>query len=668
MKKKVKIVVLLLLPVLLEIFVFHFHAWMDRAGEMPHAEYVLTHSESLLEQEDGGYLCTNEERCYVDLNGINEEICTLYVDADAEAKEYLTVDIYGADEGNSEYYLMGSRTLVQGSEESHWMRLHFYGKAENIRLVFHVRYNTELYINEIRLNDPEPFFISWMRMGLMYFLGILFWLLRGKSRIWSVNFQEGSRKYRAATWCVCLALCLSIAGMVKLDTPADTIHQDLAEAFLDGRLYVDEKPPEFLLEMDNPYDFHARQALEAENGETVLWDYAFYNGQYYVYFGALPVLILYLPVYLLTGIMLRTDLAMGVAALGIVFSAFYLVREIFRRWFQSSPYVLYPVLSVCVVFGSGLTTLMRKPSVYEVCIGFGLLFVLFGIGLWISADKGDRLVLWKLFLGALCVACTAACRPQFLIGMFFGAVLFLPRFFSAGKSLIRKYWKEILCLCIPFLVVGIAVMIYNYVRFDSVFEFGSTYNLTTNDVTRRGWNFDRIAYGIYEYVLRPMNIGTQFPFVNFQEIDTSYLGLTIYEHRFGGVLWYNPLFFLIFGKIWGKKTGSGETVLWKRISICAVLCTLLVLIADINMGGILERYQSDFVWMLYLIVLLRIPAKEKLLKEEGHEIRFRNQVIVLTVLTVFLSFLMLWTDDIYDVFDSNLEIYTRLKYLFEFWR
>ena len=147
MKKKVKIVVLLLLPVLLEIFVFHFHAWMDRAGKMPHAEYVLTHSESLLEQEDGGYLCTNEERCYVDLNGINEEICTLYVDADAEAKEYLTVDIYGSDEGNSEYYLIGSRTLVQGFEESHWMRLHFYGKAENIRLVFHVRYNTELYIN-----------------------------------------------------------------------------------------------------------------------------------------------------------------------------------------------------------------------------------------------------------------------------------------------------------------------------------------------------------------------------------------------------------------------------------------------------------------------------------------------------------------------------------------
>ena len=109
-------------------------------------------------------------------------------------------------------------------------------------------------------------------------------------------------------------------------------------------------------------------------------------------------------------------------------------------------------------------------------------------------------------------------------------------------------------------------------------------------------------------------------------------------------------------------------MLWKRVSICAVLCTLLVLIADINMGGILERYQSDFVWMLYLIVLLRIPAKEKLLKEEGREIGFRNQVIVLTVLTVFLSFLMLWTDDIYDVFDSNLEIYTRLKYLFEFWR
>jgi len=38
------------------------------------------------------------------------------------------------------------------------------------------------------------------------------------------------------------------------------------------------------------------------------------------------------------------------------------------------------------------------------------------------------------------------------------------------------------------------------------------------------------------------------------------------------------------------------------------------------------------------------------------------------LLTIFLNFLLLWIDDIYDVFDNNLTVYTNLKYLFEFWR
>ena len=50
---------------------------------------------------------------------------------------------------------------------------------------------------------------------------------------------------------------------------------------------------------------------------------------------------------------------------------------------------------------------------------------------------------------------------------------------------------------IPFIIVGLGLMYYNYIRFDSPFDFGANYNLTTNDMTLRGFNIDRIFLGIY---------------------------------------------------------------------------------------------------------------------------------------------------------------------------
>ncbi len=672
LKTKMKWLLLVLLPIFLEILVFNFSSLRSRLpGKGGEADYGLRYSQSLLPQEDGGYLCTNEERCYAELDGIGGEVHTMYLDASTSAHGYLTVDIYGADEGNSEYYLMGSRNLVQGVEESKWMDLHFYGKAERIRLLFHTGYNKELYVRKIRLNLPKPFFIDWARVALLYVAGLFLWFLsREATSIWAVSFADGcrNRKYSLASLLVFASVCLCILAMLALDAPTDSKHQELTEAFTQGRLSIDEEPPQYLLTMDNPYDFQAREALKAETEEDYLWDYAFYDGKYYVYFGVVPVLLLYLPVYLLTGILLSSKTAMGLFGLLLAAAAFYLVREIFRRWFEDCPYVLYPILSVGLTFGTGLVTLMRKPGVYEVCIGSGLAFVLLGTALWISAGIGERMDKGRLALGSLCVALTAGCRPQFLIAVLIGVALFLPYFIQR-----RDFWPnlkgrlpELAAFCIPFVAIGACTMLYNLARFDSIFEFGATYNLTTNDVTRRGSNLDRIGYGIYEYVFRPMGIQTQFPFIHFLEMDTSYLGLTVFEHRFGGILWFNPLLFLIFGKgAYGER--KGEASIQKSLTVCSLIGVFLVLAANINMGGILERYQSDFVWLLYVAILLRILAKERRLRGTDREAVLHRQIAVLTLLTVFLNFLMLWQDDIYDVYDNNLILFTRLKYLFEFW-
>lgn len=669
MKSKWKVLVFLLLPVILELFLFNFQAVTGRiSGDKALEGYSTRYSASMLPQEDGGYICTDAERCYVEILDIDQNVQRLYLDVFCPGEDYVTVEIYGVDEGNSEYYLMGTTNVVQASEESKWLKLHFYGQAKKIKLVFDVENLQPIYFHELQLNSQKPFFIHWERILLFWVLGIFLYVLRGSNQgLWKIDFRTGWKQYRAVTAGVILCLCLSVCAMVQINSPSDEIHQSLAEAFVDGRLYIEEEPPEYLMEMDNPYDFHAREELQAETHELYLWDYAYFEGRYYVYFGVLPVLLLYLPVYLVTGVMLRADLALGMISLLLVFACFYLVREIFRRWFDDCPYILYPILATALYFGTGVVTLLRKPAVYEVCIGAGLVCVLFGIGCWISSGLNEKFSIGKLISGSLLVACTAACRPQFLIGMLLGVVLFLPRFLENGKVCIGKHRTEIIALGAPFLIVAAAVMSYNFVRFHSVFEFGATYNLTTNDVTHRGWNIGRSLYGIYEYLLRPLCIQVQFPFLCLQDMNTSYLGLTIYERHFGGAIWYNPLVFLMFGKILEQKDQK-ETKVLKNICVCAAVSVLLVVIANTNMGGIVERYQSDFLWILYLLIIIRILCKIRGLEEGPQKIKLRNQIVILTFLTVFLNFLMLWTDDIYDVYDNNLMVFTNMKHLFEIWK
>ncbi|MBQ7646384.1 MAG: hypothetical protein IJS94_03855 [Clostridia bacterium] len=80
-------------------------------------------------------------------------------------------------------------------------------------------------------------------------------------------------------------------------------YEETARAFLDGRLYIDNDDiDEALLSMENPYDPDARDEL----GVYYEWDHALYNGHYYMYFGVVPVLLLFLPFRAITGSNLTT--------------------------------------------------------------------------------------------------------------------------------------------------------------------------------------------------------------------------------------------------------------------------------------------------------------------------------------------------------------------------
>ena len=76
----------------------------------------------------------------------------------------------------------------------------------------------------------------------------------------------------------------------------------------------------------------------------------------------------------------------------------------------------------------------------------------------------------------------------------------------------------------PFILVAIPVMLYNGIRFGSVFDFGAAYNLTGSDMTSRGIDLSRSLPALFQYLLQPLNICARYPYVFGVDMAVDYQG------------------------------------------------------------------------------------------------------------------------------------------------
>ena len=106
-----------------------------------------------------------------------------------------------------------------------------------------------------------------------------------------------------------------IANTFKVGGENAQQYAELAKSMAHGQLYLEETPPQWLQEMDDPYDKGARDELQKETGEEYLFDVAYHDGHYYVYFGVVPVLVFFLPFYLLIGSNFPTAIGVLIAVI-----------------------------------------------------------------------------------------------------------------------------------------------------------------------------------------------------------------------------------------------------------------------------------------------------------------------------------------------------------------
>ena len=177
---------------------------------------------------------------------------------------------------------------------------------------------------------------------------------------------------------------------------------------------------------------------------------------------------------------------------------------------------LYLLLQIPLVTCCGILYLLKFPTFSSLPIRLGLAFSVWGLYFWMrgraSAARSAGPEKWYL-AGSLCMALVAGCRPQLLVLSLLAFPLFWRTYITERRLATRRGVVEFACLAAPYVLVAAGIMAYNYARFGSLTDFGANYNLTVNDMTKRGMNVGRLAPAFFTYFLQPPCMTGVFPFL-----------------------------------------------------------------------------------------------------------------------------------------------------------
>lgn len=322
------------------------------------------------------------------------------------------------------------------------------------------------------------------------------------------------------------------------------IYYQLFDAFRKGQVYLDVTPSAELLALENPYD------PEQRAGVYYLWDHVLYNGKYYCYYGAAPVILVMFPIYFLTG-MQYTATTLFVEEIGTLFSvmAFLLLSiEFIKVLVKRINIASLVAILVAGVFSSLLisNTIFKlgyySEQIYRVPYSYGLLFMFLMFYFFLKAYQNQKGRMGYLFLGGLSVVLMVASRPTMIVSF----ILTIPLLI---KVLLEKYplKKKIVDLIPMITIVGAGaalLMVYNYVRYNSILEFGQSYQLTVMDNTHLHYDIKGLIPTIADFYLNPAYFSNYFPHIQYGYYEIAERFHVFYNGGIG--LMFFPLFWSMF--------------------------------------------------------------------------------------------------------------------------
>ncbi len=368
----------------------------------------------------------------------------------------------------------------------------------------------------------------------------------------------------------------------------------LSDGFLSGHLHLNLAPNPGLLALPDPYDPAANRFFKAQ-------DVSLYDGKYYLYWGAVPALLLYMPFQLLKlGDMPPTLAIFLFAFVGFCFSLACL-RALAQRFVPAAPRWMLAAAAVALAVGNALPFTMRRVAVYEVAITAGFCLSFIGLYLLITGLR-DGVRLGRLAAASLFFGLAVSARPTMIVWVL-GLIVVATMLYRRTPD--RRTRLQIAgALLGPVAFIGFLLMLYNVLRFGSPVEFGQKYQLADYDPTTHHGN--QLAYvppGMWYYLASPPNLTLGFPYINLPSRPASY-PFTAPSHydgveKVGGLLPTAP--FLVFA-LAAPAVLRGTA---RRVTLgLTAVGFLIIVMVSFALWGATMRYEVDFASVLLIAAAL----------------------------------------------------------------
>lgn len=376
------------------------------------------------------------------------------------------------------------------------------------------------------------------------------------------------------------------------------IYVKLFDAFRKGQLNLDVTPDPKLIELGS--DVYIPEKRGAA-GATYLWDYAFYDGKYYCYFGAAPVILVSFPTYWITG-SIPTGLYLQFVAFILSVGAMVYLAIILTQLFSFSPNpFFYGLLVLMICFGGlffNIVVFKVEDYKYRVAVDYALLGALLFLCFCLEAYRGYNAKLMLGFAGFAFVSVMGS-RPDFGLWLLFVLPLLLFMFFDK-----RHPWKKRLLDFTPMaavLAVGAALLIsYNVARYGKPLEFGQSYQLTAFDTRTFKFSFDAFGGAFAHFWAQTPANRQIFGFIDTQFSSTAF---DYHPYRAGtiGLLFSPATYLLLFLPV---AFACEKRWHWRISFILMPITVFLISWSVYSLGGTCFRYMLTVFPLMSVIGLI----------------------------------------------------------------